>query len=170
MTYLRKLLLLGSGVVLAACATQTFRPDQAPEYVIIRSDTPFYRYRPKQGGGPDASLSVETRVKLLRKERGYSLVQLEDSRTGYVANESMEVAPPGSQKRPFGSSISDDSQTRPSRKKRASASPIKQDEQLKEIPSSEGNAPPPDLHVPPEEVPSPTPKPEVPLEKPKFRL
>ena len=169
MRNLRNLLLLGSAIVLAACATQTFRPEDAPEYVITRDPTPFYMRDPKQKGGPDASLNTMTRVKLLRKKGGYSLVLLEDSRTGYVANAYITVAPPGSQTRPFGSG-ENDSQTRPSRKKRASASPTPEPGQVNQVPSSETNAPAPDLQSPPEAIPSPTPVPETPLEKPKFRL
>jgi hypothetical protein len=170
MRNLRTLLLSGSGLVLAACAAQTIRPDQAPEYEIIWSPTPFYEYGPTQRGGPSALLSTKTRVKLLRKKKGYSLVQLEDSRKGYVANQNMEAAPPGSQKPPFGSSADDESQARSIRKKPAGAIPVPQEGQVNEAPSSEANAPPSDLQAPPEEVPSPTPLPEAPLEKPKFRL
>ena len=187
MTSLRNILLLGGLVVLSACATQTFTPDQAPEYEITRSFTPFYLQRPVQGARTDISLNAKTRVKLLRKGMGYSFVQLEDFRTGYVANKNMAVAPPGSQKKPFGST-SDEAPTKPRRKKRPSPipgagvsptpspSPVSQGEQLKDIPSHDVNAPsptpPPDLPIAPKEVPapSPTPTPQPPLEKPKFRL
>ena len=186
MTFLRNLLLSASLLVLAACATQTFQPDRAPEYVITRSFTPFYQQRPRQGASTDASLSAKTRLKLLRKGMGYSFVQLEDSRTGYVANKNMAVAPPRSQEKPF-DSTSDESQTKPRKKKRPSPtrspgasptpspSPVSQGEQLKDIPSHDAApspTPPPDLPIAPREVPAPTPTPtpEVPLEKPKFRL
>jgi hypothetical protein len=187
MTFLRNILLSAGLLVLAACATQTFKPDQAPEYEITRSFTPFYQQRPIQGARTDISLNAKTRVKLLRKGMGYSFVQLEDSRTGYVANKNMAVAPPGSQKKPFGST-SDEAPTKPRRKKRPSPtpsagvsptpspSPVSQGEQLKDIPSHDVNAPsptpPPDLPKAPPEVPapSPTPTPQPPLEKPKFRL
>ena len=79
---------------LCGCATQTYAPDVAPEYVIIRDASGFYRLGPEQGHGPDALLPVQTRVKLLRREMGFSLVQMEDSKTGYIANENMAVAPP----------------------------------------------------------------------------
>ena len=114
---MRAVLLLGGLLVLSACATKTFSPDQAPEYTITRSFTPFYSERPVAGATTDISLSEKTRVKLLRKEMGYSLVQLEDSREGYVANKNMVVAPPGSQDRPFGSTV-DESRPKPRRKKR----------------------------------------------------
>ena len=85
MTFLRNILLSAGLLVLAGCATRTFTPDQAPEYEITRSFTPFYQQRPIQGATTDIALSAETRVKLLRKGTGYSFVQLEDLRTGYVA-------------------------------------------------------------------------------------
>ena len=187
MTFLRNILLSAGLLVLAGCATRTFTPDQAPEYKISRSFTPFYQQRPVQGATTDISLDAQTRVKLLRKGMGYSFVQLEDFRTGYVANKNMAVAPPGSQKKPFGST-SDEAAIKPRRKKRPSPtpsagvspapspSPVSQGEQLKDIPSHDVSAPsptpPPDLPRAPQEVPapSPTPTPQPPLEKPKFRL
>jgi hypothetical protein len=187
MTFLRNILLSAGLLVLAGCATRTFTPDQAPEYEISRSFTPFYQQRPVQGATTDISLDAQTRVKLLRKGMGYSFVQLEDFRTGYVANKNMAVAPPGSQKKPFGST-SDEAAIKPRRKKRPSPtpsagvsptpspSPVSQGEQLKDIPSHDVNAPsptpPPVLPRAPQEVPapSPTPTPQPPLEKPKFRL
>ena len=86
MRKLRNALLVATGVVFGACATQTFRPEEAPEYLVTRDPTPFYLSKPRQEGTPDAALSAQTRVKLLRKQTDYSLVLLEDSRKGYVAN------------------------------------------------------------------------------------
>ena len=183
MTFLQNILLSAALLVLTACATRTFQPDQAPEYAITRNFTPFYQQRPMQGATTDVSLSAATRVKLLRKGTGYSFVQLEDSRTGYVANKNMQVAPPASQKKPL-VSTSDEPQTKPRRKRRVAPapsarptpSPASQGGQLKAIPSPGVTAPsptpPPDLPTPPQVVPepTPTPAPQVPLEKPKFRL
>jgi hypothetical protein len=169
MRKLRNALLVAAGLAVGACATQTFRPEEAPEYVIIRDPTPFYLSKPRQEGTPDAGLSAKTRVKLLRKEAGYSLVLLEDSRTGYVANAYLTQAPSGSAQRPFGSS-----ETEPPRKRRAAPSPTPAPTQPIETPATEapGTSTPasPVPQAPPEEVPSPTPLPEAPLEKPKFRL
>ena len=83
-----------SGLFLGGCVLETYAPETAPEYVIIRDATGFYRLGPEQGHGPDVLLAVQTRVKMLRREMGFSLVQLEDTKTGYVANENMAVAPP----------------------------------------------------------------------------
>ena len=171
---MRNALLVAIGLVFGACATQTFRPEEAPEYLVTRDPTPFYLNKPRQEGTPDAALSAQTRVKLLRKQANYSLVLLEDSRTGYVANVYLTQAPSGSQQRPFGSSPETEPSTRP--KRRAVPSPTPTSSQPLETPASEASAPatstpaPPAPQAPPEEVPSPTPAPEVPLEKPKFRL
>jgi hypothetical protein len=173
MRKLRKALLVATGVVFGACATQTFRPEVAPEYVVTRDPTPFYLSKPRQEGTPDAALSAQTRVKLLRKQASYSLVLLEDSRKGYVANAYLTQAPLGSQQRPFGSSSEAEPSPRP--KRRAAPSPTPAPSQP-ETPASDAGAPAastpasPDSQAPPEEVPSPTPTPEAPLEKPKFRL
>ena len=99
MRKLRNALLVATGMVFGACATQTFRPEEAPEYVVTRDPTPFYLSKPRQEGTPDAALSAQTRVKLLRKQADYSLVLLEDSRKGYVANAYLTPAPLGSQQR-----------------------------------------------------------------------
>ena len=168
-------------MVLSACATQTIEPDQALEYSITRSFTPFYQEPPKQGASTDAALSEKTRVKLLRKGTRYSLVQLEDSRTGYVSNKNMAVAPPKSQRKPAGSP-GDEPPSKPRRKTRVSPgarpspSPVSQAEKLDAIPSPAVTAPsptpPPDLPATPQVVPAPTPTPtpKAPEEKPKFRL
>ncbi len=177
---MRAVLLLGGLLVLSACATKTFSPDQAPEHTITRSFTPFYSERPVAGATTDISLSEKTRVKLLRKEMGYSLVQLEDSREGYVANKNMVVAPPGSQDRPFGSTV-DESRPKPRRKKRIirAAAPTPTPVSLSEQPAptpQEAATPPsatPTPQTAPKEPPAPTPTPTpqaTPLEKPKFRL
>ncbi|MBN8710049.1 MAG: hypothetical protein J0I10_11740 [Verrucomicrobia bacterium] len=169
--YLRQtsvwLVLLAAAVILSGCAaTQTFTPETAPDYVMIRDYTPFYRLGPMQGR-PDASLPSGTRVKLLRQEMGYSLVQLSDSRTGYVANENMAPAPP----LPPSVTGSDSSDTPRSGKKRRNVpdSPRYTGEQMNDIPMPEPNTPAPDLNIAPEDVAAPAPTPTPPAEKPKFR-
>jgi uncharacterized protein YgiM (DUF1202 family) len=161
--------LLGTALLLSGCATETFAPDVAPEYVIIRDYSPFYRMGPQQGRGPDASLRVSTRVKLLRREMGFSLVQLEDERTGYVANENITVAPPrppeqvkreseaAATKKRGGRSHSDDG-------------PLYSGPPVNDTPLPDPNVPPPDLNVEPELVPTNIPAPDAtPVQKPKFR-
>ena len=162
MRKLRNALLVATGVVFGACATQTFRPEAAPEYVVTRDPTPFYLSKPRQESTPDAALSAQTRVKLLRKQASYSLVLLEDLRKGYVANAYLTQAP-------------SEAEPSPRPKRRAAPSPTPAPSQP-ETPASDASAPAastpasPDSQAPPEGVPSPTPAPEAPLEKPKFRL
>jgi hypothetical protein len=174
MRKLRNALLVATGMVFGGCATQTFRPEEAPEYVVTRDPTPFYLSKPRREGTPDAALNTKTRVKLLRKQAGYSLVLLEDSREGYVANAYLTQARPEAQPRPFGSSPETESSPRP--KRRAAPTPTPTPSQPAETPAAEVSPPAtstpasPAPPAPPQEVPSPTPTPEPSLEKPKFRL
>lgn len=86
---------LAAALLLAACAGPTLAPDQAPEYLVTRADTAFYRYGPQQAGPPEARLQQGDRVRRLRDELGFSLVQLpNDGPTGYVANDALAPAPP----------------------------------------------------------------------------
>lgn len=172
MRNLRDLFLLASAMALVACATQNLSPEKAPEYLTTRDPTPFYLKSPRRGSEPEELLKGNTRVKVLRKATSYSLVLLEDSRQGYVANAYITPTPPGSQTRPFGSSEGD----RPRRKRRPSASPTPEPAQSPEAAPADSSPPPadtmgsPNFQAPPVDVPSPTPTPETPLEKPKFRL
>ncbi|MEI6337210.1 MAG: hypothetical protein WCQ57_01345 [Verrucomicrobiota bacterium] len=167
MIELRTLLALGIACAVAACASpKTFAPDQAPEYVIIRDYTPFFRLSPMQQNGPDASLPVQTRVKLLSQDMGYSQVLLEDQRTGYVANEYMALAPPRPPEPRESVGSSDGSASaRSGNRKRGSRY---RGEQVNDTPLPDVNVPPPDLNIAPEEVPAAVPAP--PPEKPKFRF
>jgi hypothetical protein len=80
--------------MLAGCATTpSYVPSDAPEMAVVQDFAPFYSRGPQQIQGPDASLRLGDRVLLLRKEMGYSLVQLADSRSGYVPNEAISVPP-----------------------------------------------------------------------------
>ncbi len=155
--------------LLTGCASEVFSPDKAPEYIIIRDFSPLYRMGPQQPRGPDASLTANTRVKLLRREMGYSLVQLDDLRTGYVANENMAVAPP----RPP-EEIKREAEAVATKKRggrsRENAGPLYSGPQVNDTPLPDPNMPPPDLNVEPEFVPSTIPAPDAtPASKPKFR-
>jgi hypothetical protein len=171
MTSLRNVLLWGSLLVLSACASQTLKPDQAPEYVITNNFTPFFSERPVAGSTTDISLREKTRVKLLRKGSRYSLVQLEDSRTGYVSSKNISVAPPELQQTPSGVA-SDEPQTTPPRRNRISRvarrtptpTPVLQEEKPKAPPAQERAVPPPSPAAPPLPAappPSPTPSPKA---------
>ena len=86
--------ILALALLIAACAGPTFAPDVAPEFLVIRDYTPLYRYGPQQGGPPEERLRKDDRVRVLRHEFGFSLVQIGDGQTGYVANEDLAPAPP----------------------------------------------------------------------------
>jgi len=77
----------------AGCAGPTFTADTAPEYLVTRAQAPFYRLGPQQAGPPDEFLVLDDRVRLLRREFGYSLALLTTGETGYVANEDLKPAP-----------------------------------------------------------------------------
>ncbi len=81
-------------LALVGCAGPTFAPEAAPEYVAVRDRSPLFRYGPQQGGAPEAQVPKGERVRMLRREFGYSLVQMADGMTGYVANEDLAPAPP----------------------------------------------------------------------------
>lgn len=153
------------------CATQSFDPATAPEYMIISSFAPFYRLGPQQASGPDVSLRQGTRIKLLRKEMGYSYVQLDDGRAGYIANESMAPAPPRPKETPAGlPATGPGSSKKPGAKGRGDVGPVYSGPQMNDTPLPDPNVPPPDLNIDPEVVPSTIPVPsETPSGTPKFR-
>ncbi|MEI6278778.1 MAG: hypothetical protein WCQ16_05265 [Verrucomicrobiae bacterium] len=156
-------------LVLPACSSVTFPPDTAPEYVIVRDFSPFYRLGPQQGKGPDASLSTGIRVKLLRREMGFSLVQLEDLRTGYIANENMTVAPPRPPEQVQKEEAGESSKKRGG-KSRGENSPVYSGPQINDTPLPDRNLPPPDLNVDPEIISDNIPVPSAtPRGTPKFR-
>ena len=101
-----------SVVCLVGCMTQSFDPAKAPEFLVSADYAPFYALGPGQGRGPDASLQRGERVKMLRREFGFSYVEIKDGRAGYVANEDIAPAPP---REP-------ESSARPSRKRSQSGS------------------------------------------------
>lgn len=79
--------------VFSGCAGQTFSPESAPEFVVLRDRAEFFRFGPLQGSPPDELISQATIVRVVRREFGYSLVQLEGERTGYMANDDLVPAP-----------------------------------------------------------------------------
>ena len=83
-----------AALMLTACAGPTFAPDQAPAFIVLRQDAPFYRYGPQQAEPPEARLEKGERVLRLRAELGFSLVQLASGPAGYMANEDLAPAPP----------------------------------------------------------------------------
>lgn len=162
-------LVFSAAVFLGGCASEVFAPDVAPEYVVIRDYAGFYRLGPQQARGPDAALRTDTRVKLLRKEMGFSLVQLEDLRTGYVANENMTVAPPRPPEQVKQAAEVAAAKKRGGRS-RGDEGPLYSGPQVNDTPLPDPNVPPPDLNVEPEIMPKNIPAPDAtPASKPKYR-
>ena len=61
-------------------------------YAVTASETPFYRYGPQQGNGPDMKLPHDAIMKVIRPSFGYVKVQLQDGENGYVASEDIRPA------------------------------------------------------------------------------
>jgi hypothetical protein len=87
------LLLCSLFTILSGCATESFDAAKAPEFLVQSDYAPFYKLGPGQGRGPDASLHRGQRLKMLRREFGYSYVEIPDGRMGYIANEEISPAP-----------------------------------------------------------------------------
>lgn len=85
-----------AAALLAACETTPLTPAEkfVGDMVVTADYAQFFRLGPQQAGGADRSLRTNDRVMLLRKEFGYSRVQLEDNQVGYIANEDIRPAPP----------------------------------------------------------------------------
>ena len=61
-------------------------------YSVVTPQTPFYRYGPQQGNGPDLQLPRDSIMKVIRPSFGYVKVQLQDGENGYVASEDIQPA------------------------------------------------------------------------------
>lgn len=83
-------------LLVAACETTPLVPMEhfVGDMIVTIDYAQFFRLGPQQAGGADRSLRTNDRVMLLRKEFGYSRVQLEDNQVGYMANEDIRPAPP----------------------------------------------------------------------------
>lgn len=68
-------------------------PDFVPDMVVSNDYSLFFRLGPQQPGGADLSLRTNENVMLLRREFGYSRVQLPNGMVGYMANEDIQPAP-----------------------------------------------------------------------------
>lgn len=62
--------------------------------VVLHDGVPLFLHGPAQGNGADRTLAKGDEVQVLRKDFGYSFVQLEDGQKGFVANEELVTAPP----------------------------------------------------------------------------
>ena len=87
-------LVLLSPFFFTACSSVEYTQETAPRMVVVTDGTQFYLHGPAQGNGEDRKLSEGDDVKVLRKEFGYSFVELSDGAKGYVANDALVTAPP----------------------------------------------------------------------------
>jgi len=84
-------------LLLAACSSIEYNSTNSPKMVVVVERTPFYHNGPAQGNGPDLSLVKGDEVEVLRKELGFSFVRIYDGQNGYLANESLGLAPASAQ-------------------------------------------------------------------------
>lgn len=95
---LRSILAGATGVLLAAGCASVNKPGANASasdswYSVAANQTPFYRYGPQQGNGPDMQLPQDSIMKVIRPSFGYVKVQLQDGENGYVASEDIRPAP-----------------------------------------------------------------------------
>jgi len=81
-------------LVLCSCSSITYDPTARPHMVVSDEKAPFFSKGPAQAKGPDAMLANGDEVEVLRKEFGFSFVQLDNGQTGYVANDALVTATP----------------------------------------------------------------------------
>ena len=84
---------LASGCVLLPKTAQTAAGPKTDRYVVIATRTPFYHYGPAQGLGPDFNLVAGQPLKLLQRDYGFSQVQTDNGKTGYVSTDDIAPAP-----------------------------------------------------------------------------
>lgn len=93
------LLPVAAAALLAAGCTSSGRPKVFSSgtdtwYAVAASQTPFYRYGPQQGNGPDMHLPHDAIMQVIRPSFGYVKVKLQDGESGYVASEDIRPAAP----------------------------------------------------------------------------
>jgi len=93
----RHLLLLGAASLLTTgCGSvakpKVFSGGTDTWYAVTADQTPFYKYGPQQGTGPDQQLAHDSIMKVIRPSFGYVKVKLQDGASGYVASEDIRPA------------------------------------------------------------------------------
>lgn len=63
-------------------------------FAVAAEQTPFYKYGPQQGSGPDMQLPHDSIMQVIRPSFGYVKVKLQDGASGYVASEDIRPAAP----------------------------------------------------------------------------
>jgi hypothetical protein len=84
-------------VLLSGCGARKIlaRRDSGKLFAVTAEKTPFFRYGPQQGSGPDMELPKDTLMTLIRPSFGYCKVHLTSGEEGYVSSEDIDVASPG---------------------------------------------------------------------------
>lgn len=95
----RHLLSLAAACGLAAGCASSSKPKASSGasdrwYAVAANQTPFYRYGPQQGNGPDMQLPHDSIMRVIRPSFGYVKVKLQDGESGYVASEDIRPAAP----------------------------------------------------------------------------
>jgi hypothetical protein len=69
-------------------------PKSAEKLYVVTADlTAFYRYSPRQAGGPDKRIPHDTPVKLIRGSPTFCKIQLLSGEKGFVAHDDIAPAP-----------------------------------------------------------------------------
>lgn len=87
------LLLWCLSLFLGGCASPGPQPP-TDQFLVSVPKSQFYKYGPAQAFGADFNLEKGQKVTMLKREFGYSRIQLADGQTGYVATEELTPAPP----------------------------------------------------------------------------
>lgn len=87
-------LAVGVAGCLAGCAGDGLVAPPGSQFVVGVAQTGFYKYGPAQTFGADFNLVQGQRVTMLKREFGYSHIQLANNQIGYAATEDLQPAPP----------------------------------------------------------------------------
>ncbi len=79
-------------LLVAGCTSSITQGTIGDWYAVTTPETPFYRYGPQQGNGPDSQLPRDSIMKIIRPSFGFVKVKLQDGESGYVASEDIGVA------------------------------------------------------------------------------
>jgi uncharacterized protein YgiM (DUF1202 family) len=80
-----------SVLIFAGCETSGGRAaaPKSGSYLVSAQRTLFYRYGPAQASGPDQVLAKGQKLTVVKREFGYSRVQLDDGQPGYISTEDL---------------------------------------------------------------------------------
>lgn len=81
-------------LIFAGCKSGPEDSSKLGVYLVQTKQTGFYRFGPAQNNGPDFNLQNGQRVAMLKYERAFSKVMMENGFSGFVATEDLKAAPP----------------------------------------------------------------------------